>query len=154
MRPLGRWGLHRSSLSLSPGTLTVGGWCATTSIHYKFPPIALSSITNRVTGVMLSVGMSGVGYVSLTGDVGATIEALKAVPLVLPLFKFSMSFPIVYHTLGGFRHLWSEPEPSTRARASLGPRPALTASPVPPSVSPQQFQTRVSVRWGLLAPPL
>ena len=76
------------------------------SIHYKFPPIALSSITNRVTGVMLSVGMSGVGYVSLTGDLAATIEALKAVPLVLPVFKFSMSFPIVYHTLGGFRHLW------------------------------------------------
>lgn len=74
--------------------------------HYKFPPIALSSVTNRVTGVMLSVGMGGVGYVSLTGDVVSSIEALKSVPLVLPIIKFSMAFPLTYHTLGGFRHLW------------------------------------------------
>mmetsp|Transcript_39912 Transcript_39912/g.55488 ORF Transcript_39912/g.55488 Transcript_39912/m.55488 type:complete len:196 (+) Transcript_39912:90-677(+) len=74
--------------------------------HYAWPPIALSSITNRVTGCVLSIGMGGIGYVAMTGDVHATIEYLKTIPLLLPAFKFTLSFPLVYHTLGGFRHLW------------------------------------------------
>ncbi len=79
--------------------------------HYKFPPVALSSITNRVTGVVLSGGAAagqraagtcalnpnqlvllrrpraavvlGGGVVNLVGDLPAVVDAVKA--LCVPL---------------------------------------------------------------------
>lgn len=46
------------------------------------------------------------GVVALVGDLPALIEAVKSLGpgVVIPL-KFALAFPIVYHTLGGFRHL-------------------------------------------------
>merc|ERR1739848_790336 len=42
--------------------------------HYAFPAISISSITNRVTGVLLTVGMGAYGGAALAGDLPAAIE--------------------------------------------------------------------------------
>lgn len=73
--------------------------------HYKFPAPAVSSILNRVTGCVLSVGTAGLGAVALSGDVAATVEALKAYSLIAFMVKAGVSFPLVYHYLGGVRHI-------------------------------------------------
>ena len=46
---------------LSCGALTGGARRCAGGSHYKFPPVALSSITTRVTGVVLSGGACGRG---------------------------------------------------------------------------------------------
>lgn len=74
--------------------------------HYKMPVAALSSITNRVTGVGMTVGMAALAGVSLGSDAIATIEAFKtAAPYVVPPLKLAVSFPIIYHYMAGVRHL-------------------------------------------------
>mmetsp|Transcript_31430 Transcript_31430/g.53043 ORF Transcript_31430/g.53043 Transcript_31430/m.53043 type:complete len:168 (+) Transcript_31430:57-560(+) len=73
---------------------------------YKFPITALSSITNRVTGVALSVGVTGIGALSLVGaDVPTVMSALGNVTAIGTLAKFSVSFPLIYHYFGGLRHI-------------------------------------------------
>jgi len=76
--------------------------------HYKMPLGALSSVTNRATGVMLSVGAGAAGWVALTmGDLGMAISSFKeAYPLLVFPAKFAVSFPLVYHYLGGIRHMY------------------------------------------------
>eukprot|EP00854_Cymbomonas_tetramitiformis_P027091 gene27091-33325_t len=50
--------------------------------------------------------MAGYAGVALTGDLPAAIEGFKAsAPVLVPVAKFAVAFPVVYHTLGGFRHL-------------------------------------------------
>ncbi len=76
---------------------------------YDFPVPAISSITNRATGVGLSVGVMGVGLVALGGhcDIPAYLECVKtSVPILMPLIKATVAFPIVYHTASGIRHLY------------------------------------------------
>ena len=71
--------------------------------------MALSSITNRVTGVALTGAMSAGGVIALVGGpeaVPMTIEMFKAhAPFAVMPAKFALSFPFVSATLGGFRHL-------------------------------------------------
>jgi succinate dehydrogenase (ubiquinone) cytochrome b560 subunit len=100
---------HRALLEKRPMSPDVfdadGSWRA----HYKFPVVALSSITNRVTGVALTGAMSAGGIIALVGGAEAvpmTMEMFKAnAPLAVVPVKFALSFPFVFHTLGGFRHL-------------------------------------------------
>ena len=76
---------------------------------YDFPVPALSSITNRATGVGLSVGVMGVGLMALSGhcDIPASLETVKTtVPILMPLIKATVAFPIVYHTASGIRHMY------------------------------------------------
>lgn len=75
---------------------------------YDFPLPALSSITNRATGVALSVGVMGMGLVALGGgcNIPAYVEVVKtSVPILMPLLKMVVAFPIVYHSAAGVRHL-------------------------------------------------
>lgn len=77
------------------------------SFHYKMPLGAVSSITNRATGVMLSLGAGAVGYLALVGDLGTAIQSFKSTyPLLVFPAKFAVSFPLAYHTLGGLRHMY------------------------------------------------
>ena len=71
--------------------------------HNSFPLIAISSITNRASGVVLSAGIAGVGALSLAGaDVPATMMAVSA---TAPFFwKFGVGFPLTYHYICGIRH--------------------------------------------------
>jgi len=72
---------------------------------YNFPIGAISSITNRVTGCALSVGLFGLAAAELTsGSALALTQAVGSVPIVAPVAKFSVAFPIVYHYLGALRH--------------------------------------------------
>ena len=73
--------------------------------HYKFPWGALSSITNRATGVALTVGFAGAGYLSLTGSLPGVISSVAAThPILLFPFKFAVAYTLLYHYLGALRH--------------------------------------------------
>jgi len=74
-------------------------------MHYKMPVAALSSITNRVTGLGMTGGLFGLAVLS-GGDALASIEAMKAAaPLLVAPMKVALSFPIIYHYACGLRHL-------------------------------------------------
>ena len=79
---------------------------------YAFPITAISSITNRVTGVALSVGVTGIGCITLLGGDAPMLMSTIGSSVVGPLAKIVVSFPLVYHYLGGVRHyLWdNDPE--------------------------------------------
>ena len=51
--------------------------------------------------------MTGAGAIALTGDLPATIEAIKHTSSVLlyPI-KAAVAFPLLYHYLGGLRHVF------------------------------------------------
>jgi len=76
---------------------------------YSFPVGALSSITNRVTGVALTFGAAGVGAIELLGGSGAAAGLLQDIgssgALVGCTAKFAVAFPCVYHYIGAIRHL-------------------------------------------------
>jgi succinate dehydrogenase (ubiquinone) cytochrome b560 subunit len=73
--------------------------------HYKFPYGAITSITNRVTGVVLTTGFAGAGAVSIMGDLPATINALASTsPMLLVPLKFAIAFNIIFHYAGALRH--------------------------------------------------
>jgi succinate dehydrogenase (ubiquinone) cytochrome b560 subunit len=90
---------------VSPDVFDVDG-----SPHYVFPVVALSSITNRVAGCALSAAVGVGGAVSALGGpeaLPAFIEAYKTTaPILVFPTKMAISFPFVYHTLGGFRHIY------------------------------------------------
>ena len=100
---------HRELLEKRPMSPDVFAADGSWNPHYKFPAVALSSITNRVTGVALTGAMSAGGVIALVGGpeaVPMTIEMFKAhAPFAVMPAKFALSFPFVFHTLGGFRHL-------------------------------------------------
>jgi succinate dehydrogenase (ubiquinone) cytochrome b560 subunit len=76
---------------------------------YAFPVTALSSITNRVTGILLSVGCFGVAGIELTLGSGSALSVLQTIGdsswLLAATAKGAVAFPISYHYLGGLRHL-------------------------------------------------
>jgi succinate dehydrogenase (ubiquinone) cytochrome b560 subunit len=75
---------------------------------YAFPVAALSSITNRVTGVAMAVGCFGLGTVEIVGGSGTAIQLMQGIGssgfIVASAAKFSVVFPIAYHYLGAMRH--------------------------------------------------
>jgi len=76
---------------------------------YSFPIVALSSITVRVTGVGLSLGLTGMASAALVGaDVPALMQAVA-----MPATKFIVAFPLVYHYIGGLRHTIWDRQPET-----------------------------------------
>ena len=76
---------------------------------YAFPTIALSSITNRVTGVMLCVGVYGIGSLSLLGVDCSSIMMDLGQTSIAPVFKFGVAFPLTYHYICGIRHvIWDK----------------------------------------------
>merc|ERR1711988_837035 len=80
---------------------------------YELPPVAWSSIVNRGTGVMLSVGMGGFGAMALVGaDVSAVMSSVGSSALG-PLFKFSVCFPLTYHYIAGIRHAMWDAKPES-----------------------------------------
>mmetsp|Transcript_28517 Transcript_28517/g.91345 ORF Transcript_28517/g.91345 Transcript_28517/m.91345 type:complete len:169 (+) Transcript_28517:60-566(+) len=73
---------------------------------YAFPTIALSSITVRATGILLTVGCVGVAGVSATSGPEATKAKVQAIADsgAAPLAKFAVSWPLAYHFCGACRH--------------------------------------------------
>jgi succinate dehydrogenase/fumarate reductase cytochrome b subunit len=60
---------------------------------------------NRATGVGLSVGIASVGLTCLVTDptnLPGLIDGFKnAVPILVPVAKAIVAFPLVFHTVGG-----------------------------------------------------
>ena len=80
---------------------------------YAFPIGAVSSITNRVTGVALSFGAAGLGAIELLGGSGTALSLMQTIGssgfVIASGAKFAVAFPIVYHYGGAIRHfLWDQ----------------------------------------------
>lgn len=71
---------------------------------YKFPITAISSITNRVTGVYLTSLFIGSGIsILFKKDPLKLYNNLDKYPK--KIINYSITFPVFYHSLGGIRHL-------------------------------------------------
>lgn len=86
----------------------VGAGSIPPKFHYKMPLGAVSSVTNRATGVMLSCGAGAAGWVALSsGDLATAVASFTSTyPLLVFPAKFAVAFPLLYHYLGGLRHLY------------------------------------------------
>jgi len=75
---------------------------------YALPVAAVASITTRITGVLLSFGAFGIGAADLVVGPGSSLTIMETLGssglLVAVPAKFAVSFPLVYHSLGAFRH--------------------------------------------------
>lgn len=77
--------------------------------QYKFPIVAVSSITQRVTGVLLTVGLGSVAGICLVGGNVADIASALSGSAIAPAAKFAVAFPLTYHFCGAVRHaIWDE----------------------------------------------
>lgn len=77
---------------------------------YSFPIGALTSITNRFTGIALSIGALGLASIELLNGSGSAMLLMQDInastgPVLGSMAKFTVSFPLIYHYLGGVRHL-------------------------------------------------
>ena len=78
---------------------------------YAWPIAAISSVTHRITGGALTCGLYAIGVGALIGsDVSVFASSLGASALG-PVIKFSVTFPLSYHFLGGLRHVYWEKRP-------------------------------------------
>lgn len=75
---------------------------------YALPIAAVASITNRITGVMLSFGGLGIGALELAVGPGTSLTVMESIGssgfLVASSAKLAVAFPVVYHYLGALRH--------------------------------------------------
>ena len=121
---------------------------------YAFPVVALSSITMRICGVLLSVGCGGVGAMACV-DPALPVEVLSMLgssPFLAIPTKFAVSFTLVYHFLGAIRHTVRA---ATRRSFSLSPQ---HLPPPPPPPPPRIYISSVPARrltrsYRLVEPP-
>mmetsp|Transcript_2438 Transcript_2438/g.6234 ORF Transcript_2438/g.6234 Transcript_2438/m.6234 type:complete len:209 (-) Transcript_2438:230-856(-) len=86
---------------LSPDVIGLDG----KSRHYNFPWAAISSITNRVTGVVLAGGVYGASAIALTGNIGNTVNMIANWPGIITFpVKFAIAYTVFYHYMGAVRH--------------------------------------------------
>eukprot|EP00980_Cylindrotheca_fusiformis_P005729 scaffold1194_cov127-Cylindrotheca_fusiformis.AAC.6 len=75
---------------------------------YAFPIAAISSITNRVTGIMLAFGAAGLGSIEIVAGPGSALSLMQTIGsqgfFIAAPAKFAVSFPLVYHYAGACRH--------------------------------------------------
>ena len=75
--------------------------------------------------------MTGVGWVALTGDLPGAVAAFKAsTPWLVYPVKAAIAGPMVYHYLGGLRHLvWDQQKIGKQAaKTSMLEYPAVVKS--------------------------
>ena len=85
---------------------------------YKFPITAVSSITNRLSGLVLSgvYVTSGIAcLIGITDKIKEEYEKLEN----KELFHYSLLFPCVYHTLGSIRHFIWDKYPSLLTNSAV-----------------------------------
>ena len=92
---------------LSPDIIPVDGKATPWLLHYKMPLAAISSITNRVSSVILSAAILGGGTIhAATGSLPAVASALGTFSVVAVPLKAGLAFPFVYHYLAALRHYY------------------------------------------------
>lgn len=75
---------------------------------YKFPITAISSITNRVTGLGITGMYIGLGS-SLLFNKNVLELYEKASQPTKTIINYTILFPNIYHTFGGIRHfVWDK----------------------------------------------
>ena len=78
---------------------------------YRFPIGAISSITNRITGLYLTGIFLGTGMFQFC-PIDATEKWKKIKKPYQSILLYSVIFPSCYHTLGGIRHFIWDKKPS------------------------------------------
>ena len=73
---------------------------------YAMPTVAWTSILVRITGVCLTIGTTGVGFMTLAGgsEAPGNFASSLASSSAAPVAKFAVGFSVVYHYLGACRH--------------------------------------------------
>jgi len=81
---------------------------------YKFPLPAIMSITHRGTGIVLTAAFAaaGIGMLGASHELVYYMSALQSTGILLPVIKFSLGFPFVYHSLAGTRHMIWDANPT------------------------------------------
>lgn len=97
----------RRSMSYSEHQASLGRPISPHVTIYKQPIPAMSSIANRVAGILLAVGSAGAAVAAAAGyDIPTVIgHAQESVPAFKLGAKFLVAFPLAVHGLGGVRHL-------------------------------------------------
>ena len=75
---------------------------------YKFPLVAISSITNRVSGIYLTFSAMGISFFWLTNNKQKEIIYNKYNETnfyIRKIFNYTLLYPFGYHVTGGLRHL-------------------------------------------------
>ena len=78
---------------------------------YKFPITAVSSITNRITGLYLSGMYITCGFLCIQ-DVDIYSKYNKLTDINKNIINYNLIFPVLYHSFGGIRHLIWDKYPS------------------------------------------
>ena len=92
---------------------------------YSFPIAALTSIANRVTGMLLSGGAFAVAGLELVGGSGSSLEVVQSIAnvdnsiLIPAAAKTAVAFPFFYHYLGGLRHIYWDMTPEVLTTADV-----------------------------------
>ena len=90
---------------------------------YAFPIAALSSITNRVTGIAMAVGCFGLGSIEIVGGSGTALQFVQLIgsssTIVACGAKFSVVFPVAYHYLCALRHIQWDVQPDLLTNAKV-----------------------------------
>lgn len=74
----------------------------------------MTSIMNRITGVALSVGVTGIGALALVGvDSSSIMSLIGSTAIVGQTAKFLVGFPLIYHYFGAVRHAVWDAMPET-----------------------------------------
>uniref|UniRef100_W5LW70 Succinate dehydrogenase cytochrome b560 subunit, mitochondrial n=1 Tax=Lepisosteus oculatus TaxID=7918 RepID=W5LW70_LEPOC len=77
---------------------------------YSWSIPMMMSISHRGTGVALSSGISlfALSALVLPGDFASNLEVVRSLslgPALIYSAKFTLAFPVAYHTFNGIRHL-------------------------------------------------
>jgi succinate dehydrogenase (ubiquinone) cytochrome b560 subunit len=108
---------------------------------YAFPIAALSSITNRVTGIAMAVGCFGLGSIEIVGGSGSALQVVQSIgssgTLLAGGAKFSLVFPVAYHYFGALRHLrWdAQPDLLTNAKVATSSYYLFVAAAITASIA-------------------
>eukprot|EP00948_MAST-09A_sp_MAST-9A-sp1_P002835 g2835.t1 len=73
---------------------------------YAWPVIALSSVTNRITGCLLGVGVVGISAASVVGADVPLLMSTISQSTSPTLAKLTVAFPLVYHYVAAIRHIY------------------------------------------------
>ena len=85
---------------------------------YKFPITAISSITNRITGLACTGMYIGTGIMSYKTN---PIDLYRDLDWKLKkVVNYSILFPVNYHTLCGFRHFIWDKYPNLLTNTKVG----------------------------------
>jgi succinate dehydrogenase/fumarate reductase cytochrome b subunit len=99
----GEWWSHHPTLAPLFELAARGPAVCTAAACLEAPLLHLYAVC--AAAATTAAGFAAAGYVALTGDLPGTLAALRAnSPLLCVPIKLAISFPLVYHYLGGLRH--------------------------------------------------